>query len=441
MQYIYADNFRGFQDTLVPLDQVNFLVGQNSTGKTSLLTLLQVLRGADFLYKLSFRSEDTGFAHFGDIASVASKDRTSFRIGFLHTGDEGLPRSEANSASALGVLLEFSDHESQPMLSHAILVREGFRLHIKISGTELSFLSHEGDDASLASFDSSSFKSWRDFSRTYESQFSKVAQRLSQSADYPRLFIALNYIDSALREQKKAERADGFFPVFATRPFAALAPIRAKPRRTYDEHKTEFSPEGEHTPYVVRRLLENKKEAERCQKFFKKFGRDSGLFESIKIKKHGKGAVAPFELDVRLSRRALGINSVGYGVAQALPIAVEVFSRPRGTEFAIQQPEVHLHPRAQATLGDMIFAFASGEQKRFVVETHSDFLIDRFRLNYKHAADPSRVGAQILYFERDSAGNKIRVMPILASGKIGGDRPDGYREFFRNEALRLLEID
>lgn len=33
MKYLYMDNFRGFQDTLLPLKDVNFFVGENSSGK------------------------------------------------------------------------------------------------------------------------------------------------------------------------------------------------------------------------------------------------------------------------------------------------------------------------------------------------------------------------------------------------------------------------
>ena len=41
-KFIYADNFRGFSNTYIPLVDVNFLVGENSTGKMSALDLLRV---------------------------------------------------------------------------------------------------------------------------------------------------------------------------------------------------------------------------------------------------------------------------------------------------------------------------------------------------------------------------------------------------------------
>ena len=48
--YVYIDNFRGFVDAVVPIRQVNFLVGENSTGKTSFLELIEALSNMSFGY-------------------------------------------------------------------------------------------------------------------------------------------------------------------------------------------------------------------------------------------------------------------------------------------------------------------------------------------------------------------------------------------------------
>ncbi|MDP6688819.1 MAG: AAA family ATPase [Alphaproteobacteria bacterium] len=85
---------------------------------------------------------------------------------------------------------------------------------------------------------------------------------------------------------------------------------------------------------------------------------------------------------------SVNIRNVGYGVSQSLPVIVEILSRSFGSRFAIQQPEVHLHPKAQAALGDLFYQLALVEEKRFIVETHSDFTIDRFMLNYRKKRNP-----------------------------------------------------
>ena len=147
---------------------------------------------------------------------------------------------------------------------------------------------------------------------------------------------------------------------------------------------------------------------------------------------------SPFEVNALLDDRALSLSWLGYGVSQSLPILVEMLDRPRGTLFAIQQPEVHLHPRAQASLGDVFFEMATHDKKKFLIETHSDFTIDRFRLNYRREG-PTPTG-QVLFFETRDKRNTVTPIPIGDDGELPADQPPGYREFFMNEQVRLLGL-
>jgi hypothetical protein len=225
-------------------------------------------------------------------------------------------------------------------------------------------------------------------------------------------------------------------------PLVWIAPIRSKPRRTYDEPQTPFSSEGSHTPYVIRRMLSSEKDATKFKDFIERIGAASGLFQRIEIKYFGNSETSPFEVDAYLDDIALGIGWLGYGVSQSLPIFVELLDRPEGSWFAIQQPEVHLHPRAQACLGDVFFEMAARDQKKFVIETHSDFTIDRFRLNYRHTrrGRSKLPQSQILFFERRDKRNIVTPLPIGAKGDVPSDQPEGYRSFFVKEEMKVLGL-
>ena len=125
-----------------------------------------------------------------------------------------------------------------------------------------------------------------------------------------------------------------------------IAPIRTKPRRIYDGLSREYSPEGEHSPFILKQRLKSKHFAERLAEF----GSASGLFEAVTTHTFGKGSRNPFEVLIRFKGAELNVENVGYGVSQALPLVVEFLSREQARRFAVQQPEVHLHPRAQAAL-------------------------------------------------------------------------------------------
>ncbi len=98
-----------------------------------------------------------------------------------------------------------------------------------------------------------------------------------------------------------------------------------------------------------------------------------------------------------------------------------------------------MHPKAQAALGDVFFHLATEDKKRFFVETHSDYIIDRFRLNLRRNPD-AKVNAQVLFFGRNAAGNYVKPIEILPNGEYADDQPKEFREFFIHEQLDLLGL-
>lgn len=105
--------------------------------------------------------------------------------------------------------------------------------------------------------------------------------------------------------------------------------------------------------------------------------------------------------------------------------------------LAIQQPEVHLHPKAQAELGSL-FASVAAEKKgsSMVVETHSDYLIDRVRLEVAHGTiAPEDIS--LLFFDKPHAVTKIHHLGLDSLGNIT-NAPRSYRSFFLREQLNVL---
>lgn len=72
------------------------------------------------------------------------------------------------------------------------------------------------------------------------------------------------------------------------------------------------------------------------------------------------------------------VADVGYGISQILPVIVQGLLMRRGGVYMVQQPELHLHPDAQAGLADF-FLYLSSYGVRVVIETHSEYLLIRLR--------------------------------------------------------------
>ena len=130
---------------------------------------------------------------------------------------------------------------------------------------------------------------------------------------------------------------------------------------------------------------------------------------------------------------------VGYGVSQVLPVITELFRERERPMFLLQQPEVHLHPSAQAALGSLFCRIAAPD-RQLVVETHSDHLIDRVRMDVrdgKARLKPEEVS--ILYFERRGLDVQIHSLCVDERGNVL-NTPRSYRRFFLDETRRSLGL-
>jgi predicted ATPase len=174
------------------------------------------------------------------------------------------------------------------------------------------------------------------------------------------------------------------------------------------------------------------------------FGKASGLFDEISIKRLGNRDSEPFQIQIRKfggGRKGPQRNliDVGYGVSQVLPVITELLREGAPDMFLLQQPEVHLHPSAQAALGGL-FCQVAGPERQLVIETHSDHLINRVRMDVRDGNSPlSPDDVSILYFEREDLDVKIHSLRIDEEGNILG-APGSYGRFFMEETARSLGL-
>lgn len=424
--YIYIDNYRGFSKTWIPLSQVNFLVGENSTGKTSFLELIRILCQPDFwILEPKYEIKGLQSKYFYDLVSISSKTKNTFTIGaFWNNKEEELPSA--------GMLVTYQNQEGRPTPNRVSVIEDGIiRTITGKSLNSIKELNYRARSRTLR-VDGNSILNILTEAETIHFSTTGFSKRIVSSEIKVSLLL-YRYGDSLFKNG--FEKRSNTIPPICTLKSATFAPIRTKPKRTYDEPHISFSPEGKQTPYIIHKRLNDRSKAESFSKFLRKIGCESGLFEQIDIKSYGKSPRSPFEIRIVLGTKALEISNVGYGVSQSLPIIVEMFVRPPETIFMIQQPEVHLHPKAQASIGDLIAEFARTDNKKFIIETHSDFTIDRFRLNLRSYGE---IDSQLLFFERTGTGNKVISIKILPNGDLPENQPDNYRAFFFNEALSLL---
>lgn len=128
---------------------------------------------------------------------------------------------------------------------------------------------------------------------------------------------------------------------------------------------------------------------------------------------------------------------VGYGVSQALPIIYQLDQARQYDAFLLQQPEVHLHPKAQAELGSLVARLSKQRPSAlFMLETHSDYIIDRVRMEVAEGRLDHR---HVTIIFLDKLEHEVEATNIYLSekGEIV-NAPVNFRQFFLEEHSRLL---
>ena len=421
--------FKGEQRAV--LRPITLLVGENSTGKTTLLgcyaalhRLLSVLDLGAFIE--DFNNEPFAMGSFREI--VRSRRGPSGRINEFKLCFALNAEQSGRSYSNLAVT--FRESGPQPVAS---ALRFGFSdgWYLELRRTESNTCAFEIPDLPVMEIDMPFV--------TVGLLLQVLGENELLWSRVPDLKPFLEHIHGpGLGEDGVRRQHRLLIPPLGV--LVPVAPLRSKPKRTYDPVHERASPDGDHVPMLMMRLDRTSKEHwGPLHDDLVEFGRSSGLFSDIKVKRHGKQMSDPFQLQVKVrSGPHANIMDVGYGISQSFPILVDIMAAHagEGRTFLLQQPEVHLHPKGQAQLASLFVEAFKKRRNRFLIETHSDYIVDRVRIAVRQGKlTPDDVS--ILYFEPKGNAVSIHNMSVDADGNLLG-APASYREFFLRETDKLL---
>lgn len=439
---IALENYRCFHDRQVArLAPLTLLVGDNNTGKTSFLAMVRALW--DTVYRRrtpDFKEEPYDLGSFDEIAH--------------HRGAKGgradKIRAEVSYGENFRAAITLARHGTEPVPVQTHLARGSTWIEDTFDKNRSVIIRRVGTSRGV----------WeRVISEEPESRLAMIneAQQIwpvsvpsplvspepRQSNNY---FKPLEGSPRFLSEDAHSvlgllfsDRVTG-----KDRPFAS-APVRSKPRRTYDPARTTPDPEGDYVPmYLANVFSQDERRWTGLKNDLQRFGKDAGLFDEVSIQRLGKNMSGPFQVQVRkfgsrLKGPKRNLIDVGYGVSQVLPVIAELMRPGAPRMFLLQQPEVHLHPSAQAALGSL-FCQVAGKNRQLIVETHSDHLMNRIRMDVRDGRSKLRPGdVSILFFERRELDVHIHSLRLDQEGNLQ-DVPRGYRSFFMEETKRSLGL-
>ena len=153
-----------------------------------------------------------------------------------------------------------------------------------------------------------------------------------------------------------------------------VSPLRAHPQRYYmlDKANVTYSLDTYNANEIAEVVRDKPSLKKKVNDWFQQFGLEINVDEF-------KEAV--HKMTVYQSGLPLDIPDVGFGVSQVLPVVLQGFLSPNKSVTIVEQPEVHLHPKMQASLADLFVDIAKESKytKHIMVETHSEYLLKRLR--------------------------------------------------------------
>jgi len=130
-------------------------------------------------------------------------------------------------------------------------------------------------------------------------------------------------------------------------------------------------------------------------------------------------------------------TNTGFGLSFVLGIVVAGLAAKPNTALIVENPEAHLHPKAQSDIGEFLGRVAAGGAQVFV-ETHSEHIMNGIRRMLKQAVlAPEDV--RFFFFSKPSGAIEPMVVPITvtASGDLSS-WPDGFFDQLDKDLNEIL---
>ena len=138
-------------------------------------------------------------------------------------------------------------------------------------------------------------------------------------------------------------------------------------------------------------------------------------------------------------------TNVGFGITYALPILVSGLTVPEGGILIVENPEAHLHAKAQSNMGYFLARMAAADV-RVIIETHSEHIVNGIRrmIVEKNIVEDnkgmSNENMTIYFFQNKNGEKTIMEITMDEFGNLS-DFPEDFFDQVRQDTLAILRID
>ncbi|MEX2633661.1 MAG: DUF3696 domain-containing protein [Balneolales bacterium] len=432
---INLKNFKAFESLNIELRPLTFFLGPNNSGKSSILSAIRIL-------SQTMESLDTNvplllngsLGDFGTYKDVVFNNHRGKKLG-------------------IGITLSPIDHVLRRDIKEINVqlffkYRSG-RREVILHSTELNV---NGNPLIVTEYSIESEKQIiqkigkKIVPSKLKSSFSKL---LSFNNFLPHRIINRIELNESVAEflgnkEEKIFRSISRVPFIFQRTFRNIeyvGAIRISPSRTFlytGEGRASVGANGQFAANIL--ALDAAKGGKRSRNIIqkvKKWLQQAGMASDIKVV-----SISDRHYEIKIqhpdSLEYQNYADVGFGHSQVLPILIAGNNIPQRGLFLVEQPEIHLHPKAQSELGDY-FLQLHDDKVQSLVETHSEHLILRLQQHViEGKINPKDI---IFYYVHSKDGKKtVKELELDENGKFISDWPDGFFPERLYESKKIAQL-
>lgn len=406
LSFVEIQNFKSIRNLKLDFEQLNVFVGPNSSGKTSVIQALALLKQS--IDKLNFRGPLIDIGNFKEaIYNHRSDGKLRFSLGFFQRDKMYLSRK---FMIACHITIKMDD-ANEPFVDSSIITQGRKEL------IDYQKKTHFGDDGKSSHIG-------------YLSQFNNVNFEMRGIIPYAsggaveemeRYREVYDVIASGLK--------DFLYYVSAKRGFCTRSATEDLPARKPHD----VGVNGNNTIALLAHIQNDDEYSEAIKKI--DFWAEAfGLKDTVVTVVEGKEK-AGHSIKVKNAKTNIqsNITDVGFGVNQLLPVIVQCFCAPKGSLIMVEQPEAHLHPKYQAKIADLLIDVLNFGN-RLIVETHSEHVLLRLQRRIAEKKLLSKL-LVVNYFDIIKNQTIVKKLTIEETGHFKEPIPKGFFEEGYQETL------
>ena len=370
--HIRVKNFKSWLDSdTVKLAPLTGFFGTNSSGKSSLLQMLLLLK------QTAEHSDPNEVIFFGDENSLVNFG--SFREAIHGHKEEELLELEfgCKLQEAFAIEVFGKNSEGYPVDVPIPIDNFSFNTVLRVDGSELK------TERFRYSFESCDIPEIR-----WESYYLHYKNLLGEEEK-------VTMVPNSFHGGPASAAPNVLKPFFSTfenlfKHVYPLGPTRVQPRRSYhwnDKDPTDVGLWGDKVidallcAHMRRMKISKKGKEATIEDRISEWLREMDLAYSFSLEPVGALKDDNYKVQIQKSAMspAVTLADMGYGLADVLPMLVLCYYAPEGSTLILEQPGIHLHPKAQADLADLFLEVIKERKLQILVESHSEHLLTRLQ--------------------------------------------------------------